>query len=126
MSLLANYSVRFLGHVRMCGLTSSPSRRLNVEQTSVSGTASQPRMTLIRHANHISNVRCSGNLFYHFHVKDRPWLRRLVAGLSSRRLGFAPGSVHVEFVSLGQNYLRAFRFYSLVAAVRRHNLTPMT
>jgi hypothetical protein len=35
-----------------------------------------------------------------------PWLRRLVAGLSPRRLGFDPGSVHVEFlmdkVALGQ------------------------
>jgi hypothetical protein len=27
-----------------------------------------------------------------------PWLRRLVAGLSPRRPGFAPGSVHVGFV----------------------------
>jgi hypothetical protein len=27
-----------------------------------------------------------------------PWLRRLVAGLSPRRLGFDPGSVHVGFV----------------------------
>jgi hypothetical protein len=26
------------------------------------------------------------------------WLRRLVAGLSSRRPEFGPGSVHVEFV----------------------------
>ena len=27
-----------------------------------------------------------------------PWLRRLVAGLSPRRTGFDPGSVHVGFV----------------------------
>jgi hypothetical protein len=27
-----------------------------------------------------------------------PWLRRLVAGLSLRRPGFDPGSVHVGFV----------------------------
>jgi hypothetical protein len=27
-----------------------------------------------------------------------PWLRSLVAGLSPRRPGFAPGSIHVEFV----------------------------
>jgi hypothetical protein len=26
-----------------------------------------------------------------------PWLRRLVAGLSTQRPGFDPGSVHVEF-----------------------------
>jgi hypothetical protein len=35
-----------------------------------------------------------------------PWLRRLVAGLSPRRFGFDPGSVHVGFVvdkvALGQ------------------------
>jgi hypothetical protein len=35
-----------------------------------------------------------------------PWLRRLVAGLSPRRPGFDPGSVHVRFVvdkvALGQ------------------------
>jgi hypothetical protein len=35
-----------------------------------------------------------------------PWLRRLVAGLSPRRPGFDPGSVHVGFVvdkvALGQ------------------------
>jgi hypothetical protein len=29
---------------------------------------------------------------------DVPWLRRLVAGLSPRRLGFDSGSVHVGFV----------------------------
>jgi hypothetical protein len=35
-----------------------------------------------------------------------PWLRSLVAGLSPRRPGFAPGSIHVGFVvdkvALGQ------------------------
>jgi hypothetical protein len=40
-----------------------------------------------------------------------PWLRRLVAGLSPRRLGFAPGSVHVVFVvgrvALGECFLRS-------------------
>jgi hypothetical protein len=39
-----------------------------------------------------------------------PWLRRLVAGLSPRRPGFDPGSVHVRFVvdkvALGQVFLR--------------------
>jgi hypothetical protein len=39
-------------------------------------------------------------------TKAVPWLRRLVAGLSPRRLGFDPGSVHVGFVvdivALGQ------------------------
>jgi len=43
-----------------------------------------------------------------------PWLRRLVAGLSPRRPGFAPGSVHVGFVvdkvALGQVFLRVLRF----------------
>jgi hypothetical protein len=43
-----------------------------------------------------------------------PWLRSLVAGLSPRRPGFAPGSIHVglvvEKVSLGQAFLRVLRF----------------
>jgi hypothetical protein len=44
-----------------------------------------------------------------------PWLRRLVAGLSPRKPGFDPGSVHVGFVvhkvALGQVFLRALRFF---------------
>jgi hypothetical protein len=43
-----------------------------------------------------------------------PWLRRLVVGLSPRRPGFAPGSIHVGFVVdklvLGQVFLRVLRF----------------
>jgi hypothetical protein len=43
-----------------------------------------------------------------------PWLRSLVTGLSLRRPGFAPGSIHVGFVadkvSLGQVLLRVLRF----------------
>jgi hypothetical protein len=43
-----------------------------------------------------------------------PWLRRLVTGLSPRRPGFDPGSVHVGFVvdkvALGQAFLRVLRF----------------
>jgi hypothetical protein len=43
-----------------------------------------------------------------------PWLKRLVAGLSPRRPGFAPGSILVGFVvdkvALGQVYLRVLRF----------------
>jgi hypothetical protein len=41
-------------------------------------------------------------------------LRRLVAGLSPRKPGFDPGSVHAEFVvdkvALGQVFLRVLRF----------------
>jgi hypothetical protein len=44
-----------------------------------------------------------------------PWLRRLVAGLSLRSPGFALGSIHVGFVvdkvTLGQVFLRVFRFF---------------
>jgi hypothetical protein len=44
-----------------------------------------------------------------------PWLRSLVAGLSPRRPGFTPGSIHVGFVvdkaGLGQVFLRVLRFY---------------
>jgi hypothetical protein len=43
-----------------------------------------------------------------------PWLRSLVAGLSPRRSGFAPGSINVGFVvdkvALGQVFLRVLRF----------------
>jgi hypothetical protein len=43
-----------------------------------------------------------------------PWLRRLVTGLSLRRPGFDPGSVHVGFVvdkvALGQAFLRVVAF----------------
>jgi hypothetical protein len=42
------------------------------------------------------------------------WFKRLVAGLSQRRPGFAPGSIHMGFVvdkvSLGQVFLRVLRF----------------
>jgi hypothetical protein len=43
-----------------------------------------------------------------------PWLRRLVAGLSLRRPGLAPGSIHVGFVvdkvAVGQVFLPVLRF----------------
>jgi hypothetical protein len=46
--------------------------------------------------------------------KAVPWLRSLVAGLSPRRPGFAPRSIHVGFVmdkvALGQVFLRVLRF----------------
>jgi hypothetical protein len=49
--------------------------------------------------------------------KAEPWLRRLVAGLSPRRPGFDPGSVHVGFVvdkvALGQGFPRVVRFSSV-------------
>jgi hypothetical protein len=48
-------------------------------------------------------------------LKAVPWLRRLVAGLSPRRLGFDPGSVHVGFmvnkVALGQVFPPVLRFF---------------
>jgi hypothetical protein len=44
----------------------------------------------------------------------RAWLRQLIAGLSPRRPGFDPGSVHVGFVvdkvALGHVFLRVLRF----------------
>jgi hypothetical protein len=44
-----------------------------------------------------------------------PWLRRLVAGLPSRRSGFDPVSVHVVFlvdkVAMGHGFLCVIRFY---------------
>jgi hypothetical protein len=59
--------------------------------------------------------------------KSVPWLRRLVSGLSSRRDGFAPRSVHVGFVmkklALGQVFLRFLRFpcqYHSTVAVHTH------
>jgi hypothetical protein len=42
------------------------------------------------------------------------WIKRIVAGLSSRRAGFAPGSIYVGFVVdkvvLWQVFLRVLRF----------------
>jgi hypothetical protein len=50
----------------------------------------------------------------HWLIRFVPWLRSLVARLSSRRPGFAPGSIHVEFVmdkvALGLVFLRVLRF----------------
>jgi hypothetical protein len=52
----------------------------------------------------------------HYHVHNRAvlWLRWLVAGLSTRRPGFDPRSVHVGFVvdkvALGQVFLRVVGF----------------
>jgi hypothetical protein len=50
-------------------------------------------------------------------VKAVPWLKRLVAGLSPRRPGFDPGSVHVGFVvdkvALGQVFPGVLLFSSV-------------
>jgi hypothetical protein len=69
------------------------------------------------------------------------WLRWLVAGLSARRPGFPPWSVHAWFVlykvSLGQFFLEALvsidntippwlTITPLTAAVQTHRLTPTT
>jgi hypothetical protein len=47
-----------------------------------------------------------------------PWLRSLVAGLSPRRPGFTPGSIHVGFVvekvALGQVFLWVLRFSPVI------------
>jgi hypothetical protein len=49
--------------------------------------------------------------------KAEPWLKRLVAGLSPRRTGFAPGSVDVgilvDKVALGQCFIRVLRVFSV-------------
>jgi hypothetical protein len=71
-----------------------------------------------------------------------PWFRRLVTSLSPQRPRFTPGSFHVVFVvdklALGQVVLcfspvniiqprlSILTQQSLVAAVRRHSLTPST
>jgi hypothetical protein len=61
---------------------------------------------------HVNRVETRGNYMYHLAV---PWLRSLVAGLSPRRPGFAPGSIHVGFVvdkvGLGQVFLRVLLFF---------------
>jgi hypothetical protein len=57
--------------------------------------------------------------------KAVPWLRSLVSGLSPRRLGFAPGSIHVGFVvdkvALGQVFLRVLRLFFLNISFRRRS-----
>jgi hypothetical protein len=54
-----------------------------------------------------------------------PWMRSLVAGLSPRRPGFAPGSIHMGFVvdkvSLGQVFLRVLRFYPVNISFHRRS-----
>ena len=58
----------------------------------------------------LNYVHCSRNSVIYAVL----WLRRLVAGLSPRRPGFDPGSVHVGFVvnkvALGQGFLWVLRF----------------
>jgi hypothetical protein len=54
-----------------------------------------------------------------------PWLRSLVTGLSPRRSGFAPGSIHVGFVvdkvALGQVFLRVLRFSTVNISFHRRS-----
>jgi hypothetical protein len=56
--------------------------------------------------------------------KSRAWLRQIVAGLSPRRPGFAPGLVHVGFVvakvALGQGFVRFLRPFPCI--INRHSL----
>jgi hypothetical protein len=61
-----------------------------------------------------------------------PWLRSLVAGLSPRRPGFAPGSIYVGFVvdkvTLGQVFSEFFGFpcqYHSTVALRTHIIWGM-
>jgi hypothetical protein len=57
-----------------------------------------------------------------------PWLRQLVAGLSPRRPGFAPGSIHVGFVAydvaLGQVF--SFEFFSFLQSLSFDRVSPYT
>jgi hypothetical protein len=59
-----------------------------------------------------------------------PWLKRLAAGLSPRRPGFAPGSIHVGFVvdkvALGQVFLRVLPFSpaSIIPPLLHIHLSP--
>jgi hypothetical protein len=56
------------------------------------------------------------------------WLRSLVAGLSPRRPGFAPASIHIGFVmdkvALGQVFLRVLRFPLSIYAISFHRRSP--
>jgi hypothetical protein len=60
-----------------------------------------------------ATIKCPGN----YQIRAVPWLRSLVTGLSPRRPGFAPGSIHVGFVvdkvTLEQVFLRVLRFSSV-------------
>jgi hypothetical protein len=67
----------------------------------------------------IQLARCLGTGITTVHTNTPylavPWLRRLVAGLSPRRPGFDPGSVHVGFmvdkVALGQVFPPSVSFH---------------
>jgi hypothetical protein len=58
-------------------------------------------------------------------IRAVPWLRSLVAGLSPRRPGFAPGSIRVGFVvdkvALGQVCLRVLRFSPVSISFHRRS-----
>jgi hypothetical protein len=70
-------------------------------------------------------MRCAGCITKAINT-DVPWLGRLVAGLSPRRPGFDPGSVHVGFVvdkvALGLVFPRVLRF-SLSVSFHRCSIT---
>jgi hypothetical protein len=61
-------------------------------------------------------MACSGTAYHSYFVSVRfsvrvvPWFRRLIAGFSPRRTGFAPVSVHLGFVvdkvTMGQVFFR--------------------
>jgi hypothetical protein len=86
-------------------------------------------------------MACSGTAYHSYFVSVRfsvrvvPWFRRLVAGFSPRRTGFAPGSVHVGFVvdkvAMGQVFFSEFSTFlyrlgyeQFVAGIQRHSLAP--
>jgi hypothetical protein len=60
-------------------------------------------------ASDLNNIVC-----YVYFSRAVQWLKRLVTGLSPRRPGFAPGSIHVGFVvdtvALRHVFLRVLRF----------------
>jgi hypothetical protein len=59
-----------------------------------------------------------------------PWLKQFIAGLSPRRPGFTPGSVHVGFVvdkeTLGQVILRVLQFSpaNIIPSLLHIHLSP--
>jgi hypothetical protein len=75
-------------------------------------------------------VRRSWRIPYNRLIMAVPWLKRLIAGLSPWRLGFAPGSIHAGFVAdkvaLGQDFLLVFRAFSanIIPPVFHIHLSP--
>jgi hypothetical protein len=81
---------------------------------------------IIKQADSMNKARKhNGVLFIPNLLEAVPWFRSLVASLSPRRTGFAPGSIHVGFVvdkgALAQVFLRVLQFFPVNISFHRRS-----